>query len=94
MNINTFEILVMTTLVLGFYIVGTILSEIKVQLRRLIRGLHGDSDADLEKLREIRELVISGKSGRAATVYRKYFGTSLAEAANAVVKLGSHAETH
>ena len=87
MNSEAFEIVVIATLVVGFYIVCMRLSELHSQLRRLERSMRGNTKADETKLAEIRLLAASGKSGRAVAIYRRYFGATLAEAASAVKKL-------
>lgn len=84
MNIDTFEIVVMATLVVGFYIVCMRLSELHSLLRKLDRSTHGASEADVAMLAEIRQLVQSGKSVRAVRLYRSHFGATLAEAAGEV----------
>lgn len=86
MSPDTFEMLAMITLVVSFYVVCMRLGELHSQLRKLERRLLGDSEADLAKLAEIRSLAVSGKQGRAVAAHRRYFGTSLAEAADAVRK--------
>ena len=91
MSPDTFEMLAMITLVVGFYVVCMRLGELHSQLRKLDRRLLGDSEADLAKLAEIRSLAVSGKQGRAVAAHRRYFGTSLAEATDAVRKLDGDA---
>ena len=88
---ETFEMLVMITLVVGFYVVCMRLGELHSQLRKLERRLLGDSEADLAQLAEIRSLAVSGKQGHAVAAHRRYFGTTLAEAADAVRKLAGDA---
>jgi hypothetical protein len=91
MSPDTFEMLAMITLVVSFYVVCMRLGELHSQLRKLERRLLGDSEADLAKLAEIRSLAVSGKQGRAVAAHRRHFGTSLAEAADAVRKLDGDA---
>jgi hypothetical protein len=91
MSPDTFEMLAMITLVVSFYVVCMRLGELHSQLRKLERRLLGDSEADLAKLAEIRSLAVSGKQGRAVAAHRRYFGTSLAEATDAVRKLDGDA---
>lgn len=91
MSPDTFEMLAMITLVVGFYVVCMRLGELHSQLRKLERRLLGDSEADLAKLAEIRSLAVSGKQARAVAAHRRYFGTTLAEAADAVRKLDGDA---
>lgn len=93
-NFGTFEIVIMTTLVVGFYIVCTRLSELHSRLRNLERTLCGNAVADEAKLAEIEQLAKSGKSGRAVALYRHHFGATLAEAAGAVEKLGDATTGH
>lgn len=87
MSPHAFEMAALITLAVGFQIVCMRLGELHSQLRKLERRLLGDSEADLAKLAEIRSLAVSGKQGRAVAAHRRYFGTSLAEAADAVRKL-------
>ena len=91
MSPDTFEMLAMITLVVGFYVVCMRLGELHSQLRKLERRLLGDSEADLAKLAEIRSLAVSGKQARDVAAHRRYFGTSLAEDADAVRKLDGDA---
>lgn len=87
MSPHAFEMAALITLAVGFQIVCMRLAELHSQLRKLERRLLGDSEADLAKLAEIRSLAVSGKQARAVAAHRRHFGTSLAEAADAVRKL-------
>lgn len=88
MNIDAFEIVLSTTVFVGFYVIYSQLGEVRTELRKIRQAL-GGGEGDEEVLAEVSKLVANGKSRPAIVLYRSHFGASLAEAAAAIAKLES-----